>query len=75
MNQHACFWHSMYLFLFFFKKKVYYLFIWERERKHWAVEGGGTEGEGEADFPLSKESNVGLDPRTLRSQPELKADA
>ena len=31
--------------------------------------------EGEADSPLSKEPNVGLDPRTLGTQPEPKADA
>ena len=33
------------------------------------------EGEGEADSPLNRESDTGLDPRTLRSRPELKADA
>ena len=38
-------------------------------------EGGGAEGEREADFPLSREPNVGLDPRTQRPRPELKADA
>jgi len=32
-------------------------------------------GEGEAGFPLSREPDAGLDPRTLRSQPESKADA
>jgi len=32
-------------------------------------------GEGEADSLLSKEPDRGLDPRTLRSSPELKADA
>jgi len=32
------------------------------------------EAEGEADSPLSREPNTGLDPRTLGSQPELKAD-
>ena len=31
--------------------------------------------QGEADFPLSTGPNVGLDPRTLRSWPELKVDA
>ena len=44
------------------------LFIWERDRVC-------TEGEGEADSPLSREPNMGLDPRTLRSRSELKADA
>jgi len=36
---------------------------------------GGREGEGEADSPLSREPNMGLDPRTPGSSPELKADA
>ena len=35
---------------------------------------GVAEGEGEADSPLSRELNLGLDPRTLRSRPEPKAD-
>ena len=40
-------------------------------------EGGRTEkeGEGEADFPLSREPNVELNLRTSKSLPELKADA
>jgi len=29
--------------------------------------GGGAEGEGEADSPLSREPNMRLDPRTRRS--------
>ena len=33
------------------------------------------EGKGEADSPLSREPDMGLDPRTLGSQPEPKADA
>ena len=37
--------------------------------------GGGAKGEGEADLPLSREPNRGLDPRILESQPKLKADA
>ena len=32
-------------------------------------------GEGEAYSPLSREPNVGLNPRTLGLPPELKADA
>ena len=36
----------------------------ERERMSGQV---GAEGEGEADSLLSREPNVGLDPRTLRS--------
>ena len=38
-------------------------------------EGAEAEGEGEADSPLSREPSMGLDPRTLRSWPELKADS
>ena len=59
--------------LFFFN----ILFIWEseEERKHMSR----VEGEGEADFPPSREPDVepdvGLDLRTLESWPELKADA
>jgi len=35
-----------------------------REREH--EQGGGTEGEGQADSPLIGESDAGLDPRTPR---------
>ena len=48
----------------------FYLFIFlEREREcHTRRVGrGGTEAEGEADFLLSRELNVGLNPRTLGS--------
>ena len=34
---------------------------------------GGTEEEGQADSQLSVEPDKGLDPRTLRSRPELKS--
>ena len=39
--------------------------------------GGETVGEGEADSPLSRESDTGLDPGTWEtpSKPEPKADA
>ena len=42
--------------------------------------GGEAEGEGEADSPLSREPDSGLNPRTpdlriLGSSPETKADA
>ena len=36
---------------------------------------GRAEREGEADTPLSREPDVGCNPRTLGSGPELKADA
>jgi len=35
----------------------------------------GRVGEGEAGFPQSREPDAGLDPRTLGSRPEPKADA
>jgi len=43
----------------------------KRERAH-ALAGGGTEGQ--ADFLLSMEPDEELDPRPLRSLPELKSD-
>lgn len=46
-----------------FFKDFIYLFMREREA------------EGEAGSPKSREPDAALDPRTLRSQPELKADA
>ena len=48
-----------------------FFFIWERGSMN-RVEGGV---EGEADSPLSREHNVGFDPRTPGSWPESKADA
>ena len=48
--------------------KRFYLF--EKERK-----STRREGEGEADSPLSREHDAGLDPRTPGSGPELKAEA
>ena len=46
----------------------------EREREHKQEEGHRAEGEGKADSPLSRELDVGHDPRTVGSRPELKAD-
>ena len=46
-------------FVYLFEKEC----VREREHKH----GGGAEGEEEAGSPLSKEPDVGLDPRTLGS--------
>ena len=57
-------------FFFFFKVLLIYLKWKEQTGKH---EQGG-EGEGETDFPLSRGTNAGLHPRTLRSWPEPKAD-
>ena len=41
----------------------------------WGFWGGGAEEEGEADSLLSREPDLGLDPRTLKSPSEPKADA
>ena len=47
----------------------------ERERERVRMSRGEeVDGKGDADFPLSREPDMGLDPRTLRSQPEPKAD-
>ena len=50
----------------------FYVFI-ERDSDR-AQAGGAAEAKGEADSSLSREPDVGLDPRTLRSWPEQKAD-
>ena len=46
----------------------------ERERVQEHEQRGGSEGEQEADFLLNTKSNTGLNPRILRSPPELKAN-
>ena len=53
-----------------------YLFIYltERVAAREGTQAGGV-GEREAGFPLSREPNMGLNPRTLGSCPEPKADA
>ena len=38
------------------------------------AQAGAAEREGEAGSPPSRKSNVGLDPRALRTQPEPKAN-
>ena len=64
-------WESPYskTFLFFILKVLLkdfiYLFDRESEREKAQV-GGVAEGEGEADSPLSRESNVGFDPKIPR---------
>ena len=66
-------------FIYFFKdlfdkkKKKKKIYLTETER---AQEGERhPEGEGEADSPLSREPDVGLDPKTLCQDPEPNADA
>jgi len=46
----------------------------EREQVHKQAERQA-QGEGEAGFPPSREPDAGLDPRTLGSRPEPKANA
>ena len=47
----------------------------QREREKQAPHQAGRGAKGEADCPLSREPHVGLNPRTLGSRPEPKADA
>jgi len=47
----------------FFLKDFIYLFDREREIARAGTQAGGV-GEGEAGFPLSRDPNVGFDPRT-----------
>ena len=47
----------------------------EKKREAQAGEAGEGEGEGEAGSLLSREPDERFDPRTVRSWPELKADA
>ena len=56
----------------FFFFKILFIYLRESER---AQAGGPAEGEGEAGSPPSREPDVGLDPRTPRSPPQVKADA
>jgi len=48
----------------------FYLFICQRERESVRAQAGGAAG-----LLLSREPDVGLDPRTLGSRPKPKADA
>ena len=57
------------LFLFFFK--ILFIYLRERERSHERV----AEGEGDTGSQLSRELDTELDPMTLGSLPELKADS
>jgi len=58
-------------FLGFFKDFIY---LAERETAREGTQAGRVR-EGEAGFPQSREPDVGLDPRTLGSLSEPKADA
>ena len=58
-------------FCFFFFK--YFIYLTDRETGRGSI--SRAEGKGEAGFPLSREPDVGLHPRTLGSWPEMKAEA
>ena len=60
-----------FLFFFFSPPKIY-LFILERERESMCKQGEGQR-EKEKQTPLNREADAGLDPRTLKSWPELKS--
>ena len=45
---------------------LFFIYLTERDTEREGTQAGGV-GEGEAGFPLSKEPDVGLDPRTLGS--------
>ena len=60
-------------FLIFFKDFIFYLF---EEIETASKRGNTSRGSGKGRSRLIvEEPNVGLDPRTLGSRPELKADA
>ena len=52
--------------------KILFIYLREIEKRRGEQ---GEEGEGEAESPLSREPDAGLDPRTLGPRLELKADA
>ena len=58
-----------------FFKNFIHLREWVREREREHKPWGGAQGEGEADSPLSREPDLGLNTKTLGSWPEPKADA
>lgn len=45
-----------------------------RERASEHKQGGGVEGKGEADSQISRDPDVRLNPKTVGSRPEPKAD-
>ena len=65
--------HLLYVFILYallpilFKKIFIYLFMRDTHRERGQAQAGGMAEGGEADSPLSREPNTGLDPRTLGS--------
>ena len=66
---------NKYQFCFVLLKFLFFKdFIYLSERKHAQLGSGGeVEGEGEAETPLSREPEAGLNPRTWRWWSELKS--
>jgi len=61
--------------LFFFLRFYLFIYLTERERDSEHKQGEKqAEAEGEADSPQSRDPDLGLNPRTLRSWSEPKAD-
>ena len=58
----------------FFVVKIVFIYLTERQPAREGTQAGGV-GEEEAGSQRGREADVGLDPRTLGSCPELKADA
>ena len=58
----------------FFFLNILFIYLTGRKPLREETQAGGV-GEGESGFPMSREPDVGLDPRTLGSHPEPKADA
>ena len=54
--------------------KILFIYLMERETAREGTQAGGV-GEEEASSQWSREPDAGLDPRTLGSRPEPKADA
>ena len=54
--------------------EILFIYLFVRESEQERTHAGGR-AEGEADSPLSEELDAGLDPGTLGSWPDLKADA
>jgi len=59
---------------FIFFLKILFIYLTGRDTVREGTQAGGV-GEGEGGFPLSREPDAGLDPRTLGSRPEPKVDA
>jgi len=55
--------HNSKVYFSFFFLRILFIYLTERDTAREGTQAGGV-GEGEAGFPLSRESNAGLNPRT-----------